>query len=476
MRFVVPVSQSDRHLLSKRIEVFKHLGGWKNHHLLFAPAPSCLPEAEKAAEEMRPYCPNVEVRAVVREPSGGWPEACNKHFHDTVNLLGKLSNPLNWFFLELDCNPIRQGWQDALETAYNSGGKPFCGHVRPTSEVTNPPLKGSHMVGAGMYPFNFHVIAAAEYPYLAPKVPFDVTLRWRVLQSGVTHTDLIAHRHSTKEYTLEGTVLIPNEGTPVDINGTALVHGCKDDTLADLVLSGALDFFPPLIKAAPAPVKAEVTTKAHVPSLESQLSSAGYRSIMKGVWAHSTVSNESIANHLGVKTEVQASKPPLTEMDYAIMRERRKLESQPVVVPQVSQEESVATDLPQPISDSQHGIQGEPESGLVTPHETLISEDTSPEPGADNAAPPIHTVTEDTGHQGERCDASSVAASGSESQTGQSFIDDLTLKVARSKPKRIRDWAEELQVTHEELRSLINSHPESRLKIATAGWLSIASA
>jgi hypothetical protein len=474
MRFVVPVSQSDRHLLPKRIEVFKHLGGWKNHHLLFAPAPSCLAEAEKAAEEMRPYCPNVEVHSVVREPSGGWPEACNKHFHDTVNILSRLSNPLNWFFLELDCNPIRQGWQDALETAYNAGGKPFCGHVRLTSEVTTPPLKGSHMVGAGMYPFNFHVIAAAEYPYLAPKVPFDVTLRWRVIQSGVTHTDLIAHRHSSKEYALEGQTLNPVEGAPVDINSTALVHGCKDDTLADLVLSGALDSFPPLIKAAPAPVKTEVAAKAHVPSLESQLSAAGYRSVMKGVWAHSAVSNEAIANHLGVQTEIQASKPPLTEMDIAIQRERYKLDTEPVQ--QVFQEESVVTEIPQPISVSQHGIQGDPESGVVTPHETLTSEDKSPESGADNVTPPIHTVTEDTGHQGERCDASSaIAPADGVPQSGQSFIDDLTLKVARSKPKRIRDWAEELQVTHEELRSLINTHPESRLKIATAGWLSIAS-
>lgn len=463
MRFVVPISQIDVHLLSKRVEVFKRLGGWKNHHLLFAPAPSCFGEALKAADDLKEVCPNVEVRQVLREPTGGWPEACNKHFYDTAVVLERMGNPLNWFFLELDCNPLRAGWQDAAETAYNAGGKPFCGHVRATAEVTSPPMKGSHMVGAGMYPANFTQIAAAEYRAIPKNEPFDISLRWRVLQSGVVHTDLIAHRHSSRGYTLEGSQLVAQGQDPVSIETTAILHGCKDDSVADLVLSGALDGFGPVIKSAPEEVKPakSVTTEVHKPTLEAQLLAGGYRTPIKGVWVHMSVSNEDVANHFGVKTEIQAAKPPMTAMDFAIAAAHARLVSQPIS------------------SEVQHGAQGDPETGSSeSPHETLdvAAEENPPEQGVDNAAPPVHTETEDSGSQGETNETSSDIAPGDgDPQTGQSLLNDLTLRAVRlGKPKRIADWAEEFKIDKEELKHLINSHPDSGLSIARAGWVQLA--
>jgi hypothetical protein len=461
MRFVVPISQSDRHLLQKRVEVFKKLGGWKNHQLTFAPTPSCVPDAFAAIEELKDTCPHMDSHAVASDYAGGWPAACNKHFHDVVVLLAKIGNASPWFFFELDCNPLRFGWQDALETGYNAGGKPFCGHVRLTSEVTTPPLKGSHMVGAGMYPANFHIIAAAEFKAVPANIPFDVSNRWRVLNSGVTDTKLIAHRHSCRNNKREGGYLVIPDHEPVELAPVAVLHGCKDDSLADLVLSGGLDDLGPIMKVAPAPVKADYTAApVQKVSPEVFMTTAGYRSVMKGVWAHPTVSDEAIANHLGVQTAVQAERPPMTEMDRAIARLRI--------------EAAVPISEPEPVSEVQHGVQGDPETGVVSQHETLDPED-SPESGADNVTPPIHTSTEDDGHQGERCDASSaIAPADGDPQSGHSLLDDLTLKIARSKPARLGEWAERLQVPKEELKSLINSTPQSGLSIATGGWISLS--
>lgn len=467
MRFVVPVSQSDVHLLSKRVEVFKRLGGWKNHQLTFAPTPSCAGEAQKAVDDLKDICPAVDSHPVLRDSSGGWPEACNKHFYDTVVMLQRMQNTSNWFFFELDCTPLRPGWQDALETAYNAGGKPYCGHVRATSEVTNPPLKGSHMVGAGMYPHNFHVLAEAEYKAIPRNLPFDISLRWAMMRDGVLNTNLIAHRHSTKNYRLEGGVLVTDGQDSVDIVSTAVLHGCKDDSVADIVLFGDLDTFGPVMRSAPEAVKEApiVVKEVPKPTLEAQLLAGGYRTPMKGVWVHMSVSNEEVAVHFAPtepKVEAPAPKRPMTAMDYAIAAAKADLEAQPIS-PEV-----------------QHATQGEPVGGLTEPLETL---DTSagenlPEPGADNVAPPFHTPIEDGGSQGESSETDSpVAPSGSDPQTGHlSILDDLTLQVARSKPKRIGDWASQLQVSREELTKLINGNPSSGLSIARAGWVTLAAA
>lgn len=463
MRFVVPISQSDVHLLSKRVEVFKRLGGWKNHSLLFAPVPSCVGEANQAAGELKETCPSVEVRQVLREPTGGWPEACNKHFHDTAVVLERMGNTQNWFFLELDCNPVRSGWQDALETAYNAGGKPFCGHVRPTAEVTTPPLKGSHMVGAGMYPANFTVVAAAEYKAIPRDLPFDISLRWICTRLGMMHTDLIAHRPRSEKYTLEGSDLVASGHNPVKIDSAAIIHGCKDDSIANLVLSGALESFGPVMKSAPEEVKPapSVVTEVPKPSLESQLLAGGYRTPFKGVWVHMSVSNEEVANHFGVKTEIQAAKAPMSAMDLAIAAAYSNVAAQPIP------------------SVVQHGAQGEPETGFgSSPHETLDvpAEENTPEQGVDNAPPPVHTETEDSGSQGETVETvTDIAPDDGVPQIGQSLLNDLTLRIVRhGKPRRIADWSEELKIDKEELRHLINSHPESGLSIARAGWVQVA--
>lgn len=168
-------------------------------------------------------------------------------------------------------------------------------------------------------------------------------------------------------------------------------------------------------------------------SLEMRLLNDSYRQVMPGLWAAGWLSNEDIFQNLGI--------------------------------------------APTPLSVIQHGPQGDPETGLAgVPHETLETENL-PEPGADNAAPPVHITSEGVEPQGESSEAQTLAVPSGEPQTGQLLLDDLVLKVARHpKPERVGHWAEQLQMDKEALKSLINSTPGSGLKIAQAGWVTLSAA
>lgn len=377
MKFVIPVSQSDVHLLPKTVVAFKHLGGWKNHSILLAGSPSCAPQCAAAAQELKEVCGSVQHESISSDHAGGWPAACNKHFYDTVVILERMGNQVPWMWFELDCTPIRANWQDILETAYNRAKTPFMGHVRPTAEVTKPPEKGSHMVGAGIYPANFGQIAAAEYRAMPKNLPFDIYLRWRVTRSGVTNTPLIAHAHNTHEYTHRAGNLEPVEGMQIPVKKVVVVHGCKDGTLVDLLMGGSLELMPPLeldvppVVTAPTPPGAPVVAK---PTLESQMTAKGWRKVMDGVWAHPAVTDEQIQARFGVTASGEPLPPkPISEIDRAIETLMRK------------------------------GGSG----------------NTLPGPGVDNAVPPVHTETVGSEPLGENTEATSVAASGSEPQTGQ---------------------------------------------------------
>jgi hypothetical protein len=261
MLIVIPVSLSDLKLLDPMLDAMEHFGGLRNHSILFVPAPSVLGDVSLKATRLRSGCPNVAVEALPREPHGGWPVACNMHFRDTVDMLEKRQNALPWFWMEPDTTPIRGGWADQLETEYNRNGALFMGVIRDVKEVLFkngiPVDDGRYMVGVGIYPPNFKSYCGL-YQHVGvpgseknPPVPFDVRQRWEVnpMARPAHHTNLIAHHPRTGNYQSQDGILKgedleerpegrkPNGGSVA--YGALVVHGCKDGSLARLVLGQA---------------------------------------------------------------------------------------------------------------------------------------------------------------------------------------------------------------------------------------------
>lgn len=387
MRFVFPVSHSDRHLLPEFIKNLTSLGGFKHHSITLAPAPSLFSEVQQYVPILKEVCLRVECVATTREPEGHWVQSLNWMFQDIVIGLAQRKNQEAFMLVPLDHIPYKAGWQDSIETFYNGSGMPYLGIIRNLAEISPTKEEGRFLHPCAVYPANLYETAQAEYHTLSPAHPYYVSMRHRTFASGV------------KEYNIHQHIWWTRNG--------------------------------PVPEVAPVEIPRSTVNVPEV-SLETRLLNANYRQIIQGVWCAESVSNMDLYMALGV----------------------------------------------QPISSAvQHGVQGEPETGLVSsPHETLTvpAEENPPEQGVDNAAPPVHTETEDSGSQGERVETSSDIAPGDGvPQTGQSLLNDLTLRVARSKLARIKDWAEVLQVPQDELSSLIKSHPESGLSIARAGWVQL---
>lgn len=262
MLFVIPVSRADVHLIKGLTDVMILLGGLQRHSVLFAPAPSVLQQASEEAIRLRGVCERVTVEAVAREPQGDWPLACNIQFRDVVELLDLRGINEPWFFMEADCTPRFAGYPDRLELEYRKRGMPFMGVLRKTGDVAKKqdgsPLDNSqYMVGAGIYPPNFK-----EYSCLykatgqhagkdIKPLPFDVRIRHEVGPK-CWHTDLIAHHRSTGNYRMENGKLVCDDYNRQEGNASYageisemafIVHGCKDGSLAKLVLSGMQETF-----------------------------------------------------------------------------------------------------------------------------------------------------------------------------------------------------------------------------------------
>ena len=301
MKFVVPISSSDSHLLDNWTDVVLKFGNLSNHSISLLPTPSSKPEADQAANRLAESGVHVEVLEMQMNPTSGWPTATNVMFFDACRLMLGRGQP--WMWMELDCLPVRSNWADALAGAYSSGGSRFLGCVVKTpwrDETTGKIVKSPEgdsddmMCGCGIYPADM-----ANIPEIQPLLNdfmkggdsapqgFDIYLRHVIKIYGRAHTPLIEDKWNTGNYTFSNGVLsckrldsheginpaqerIPLRGTTVSLSAATL-HGCKDDSLHGLIMGG-LDlaaiktvaqstetFTPPAESQEVAALKSEVT-------------------------------------------------------------------------------------------------------------------------------------------------------------------------------------------------------------------------
>lgn len=258
LTIAIPVSQSGLQRLHHSIDAIEFLGGLQKHVVVFCCAPSVMQQVPALAARLRPICPSVYIEALPREPEGpGRFSAFNMIFRETVELLDKRGNANPWFWWEEDMTPIRAGWADRLELEYHRNGQPFMGVRRKASEVvrgmngeklpdTHPQTQGDYMVAVGIYPAKFKDFSTMyKYPDPAGNMATDVMIRHEVAKY-LHHTPLIGHHYRTGNYRRENGRLICDdfehvEGHPKyggEVSEMAfVVHGCRDGSLSNLILS-----------------------------------------------------------------------------------------------------------------------------------------------------------------------------------------------------------------------------------------------
>lgn len=247
MLVIVPVSEADEQMIGTVSELITKLGGCANHDLLVVGSTDCEPLVNKLHLNLKSQFRNSSTY-VFQCLAKGWPMGPNAYFRNTVSYLytqREINQP--WYWFELDNTPIKRGWLDALQKEYVAAHAVFMGAKHATYYVdANKKLveKGAHMAGTGIYPFNFTQLC--DLWRFEEGKAFDVWIQWEVLRAGLTDTPLIQHNWKTCNYRREDGVIIsdnfdmphPDLHTNKPVTDEAVVvHGCKDLSLARLLIS-----------------------------------------------------------------------------------------------------------------------------------------------------------------------------------------------------------------------------------------------
>jgi len=247
MLLIVPVSEADEQMIDPISELIVKLGGCPNHDLLVVGSTDCEPLVNDLYSKLKGQFRNTSTH-VFQCLAKGWPLGPNAYFRNTISYLyagAGVEQP--WYWFELDNTPTKRGWLDALQKEYNAAHAVFMGAKHATYYVDQNNrliVKGAHMAGTGIYPKDF--TKHCDLWRYEEGVAFDVWIQWEVLRAGLTDTTLIQHNWKTCNYRREGgEIVCDNFDMPhVDLHtnkplspDAAVLHGCKDLSLARLLLS-----------------------------------------------------------------------------------------------------------------------------------------------------------------------------------------------------------------------------------------------
>lgn len=261
MNITFPVSKKDIHLAPILISTIEALGGCKGHNALVA-TPSHLISSEEITSMVKGLQPlfdsvklveltgNIEKILPTNLQFPHFPPA-NAMFSTFVRWNYKENNKRPFYWFELDNTPLVENWVDILEKEYNQAlqlGKKHAGAFAklftyyPDGRVE--PANSSFMIGTSIWSGDLpeHSQIFHQVVYEA----FDIAIRYEVSKYCYDMSHLIAHKWGTKNYRMEGGKLLYDvddrnkalasaSSKIVVLDDLAVLHGCKDGSLAKLI-------------------------------------------------------------------------------------------------------------------------------------------------------------------------------------------------------------------------------------------------
>jgi len=259
IHLVIPVSQTDVSLLPQMADVLVHHGSNRGHILTVVYNQDVVgADVQAFCDKVKPLFDSVDS-VQVTTPRSGWPIGANQMFRECAIIAAK--KQICWLHLELDALPTRKGWLQEISNAYELSGKPFMGCIVPTRGFEKledgtriAKSQSNHMVG-GMAVFHWNFANASAklgsvdrifiWSRNVPLEPWDIAVREEVIHKA-QHSDLFQHNLRTVNYRVENGQWVcdnakdnaQDHSKPVNARA-AIVHGCKDSTLARLIISGS---------------------------------------------------------------------------------------------------------------------------------------------------------------------------------------------------------------------------------------------
>lgn len=259
MKFIIPTSPTSLQHARRQAQVIKHFGSVDSIDLVYFPTPSVLEETREIAGSL-----GASILPMEMEPKAGHPVGPNQQFAALVMALGQMRNESSFLWMEPDMLPRVPKWHSLLEREHKIKNVAFLGNLVPfgmrradgTTDYRNGDVM---MMGCGVYPphmqaderISWAIQNLGKQPNAGqPRINghmigFDVYLRNPMKQFTYADTNLISDQWNTGNYRVAENLLFcdplpfdrphkPRGG--VVHQDAVLIHGCKDDTLAAILL------------------------------------------------------------------------------------------------------------------------------------------------------------------------------------------------------------------------------------------------
>jgi hypothetical protein len=246
-------------LIPTFLKALQAFGPYHNHSALLVQTAEMHSSriGQDFASELSKVFKHVDVKSTGNNLEGGWPLGPNKHFWFANMFLEEIGNAEPWLLMELDSLPLQTGWIKLLEDEYTLYKRPYLGNITEFYKVDmvgnrkNYSVAGRYLSGVAVYPpSHYRYCDVIKFPNA--KTPFDILTRAYTTQRGeelfAQQSNRMEHRWRTCNYRREnGQIVCDSVGVEdsvkdfsgvVDLTGKVFIHGCKDDSLANLILEG----------------------------------------------------------------------------------------------------------------------------------------------------------------------------------------------------------------------------------------------
>lgn len=235
MNLVVPVSRADIGIAKIFFDTLLKLGPYE-YPLYLVCSPAFRSAVDEFAAQVRPVFPRVEVWEFKFPDEGNsWPKGPNLWFSETALRVYKEQMITNaWYWCELDSTPIGRNWLSVLAREYYASQKRCFGGFRKEGVSGE-----NYLVGTMVYPKDIWLSSSIRFA-AGTTIPWDIYCRYEFLKEGAS-TSLIHHNWRTMNYRRDEAGRIvwdsadPQAASGMWGEGTVIVHGCKDGSLAKVL-------------------------------------------------------------------------------------------------------------------------------------------------------------------------------------------------------------------------------------------------
>jgi len=157
---VIPVCKNDFKdpltVFNGLMKTLRHFGPCLKHDLLIVTRPSDIEYANAVYGNIYDLFNKANLHVFSENGVEGWPEGPNFYWKNTISYLRDINNDKPWFWMEMDCLPLKKNWADILEEEYMKKGKPCLGTIQDTTTVTSD-TADTRLIQQGFRTINYKI-------------------------------------------------------------------------------------------------------------------------------------------------------------------------------------------------------------------------------------------------------------------------------------------------------------------------------